>query len=269
MPVQTIPLDAERSPKQQAAPVWDRLWRYRPSDAKDDALLERERRGPRWALMVDRLEATFGAIEGLQTVELGSGRGDLSVLLAQRGARVTLLDASRAALEQAEHRFDRLGLTARFEQGDMFTTAEAWRDRFDVALSSGVIEHFKGDDRTSAITAHRRVIRPGGLTVISVPHAWCVPYRVWKLCLDLRRCYPYGMEIPYTRREIVSRARRAGFERTETHGLAFRQSVSDHWYKTLLGRRAVWADEPSCWDDLMGLVLLMFGWRDGVRLPGA
>ena len=249
-------------------PVWDRLWRHRPSDAKDDALLARERRGPRWAMIAERLEATFETIEGLRTIELGSGRGDLSVLLAQRGARVTLLDASNAALEQAGHRFDRLGLTARLEQGDMFATADAWRDRFDVALSSGVVEHFKGGERTRAIRAHRAVMRPGGLAVISVPHAWCVPYRLWKLYLDLLRRYPYGMEIPYTRREIVSRARRAGFERVETHGLAFWQSVGGHWYKTLLGRRAVWADAPSRLDDMMGLVLLMFGWRDGLWSPG-
>ena len=57
--------------------------------------------------MIDRyLNNAFGRIKGLNTIELGSGRGDLSVLLAERGANVTLLDASDAALEQARERFD-------------------------------------------------------------------------------------------------------------------------------------------------------------------
>ena len=210
-----------------AAATWDRLWRYHPTAARDEALLARERRGPRWMSIVDRLEGTFGSIRNLQTVELGSGRGDLSVLLAQRGARVTLIDSSAEVLRQARHRFDRLGLSAQYEHGDSLSTGESWSDRFDVSLSSGVVEHFRGDDRTRVVRAHFEALRPGGMGIISVPNAWCLPYRLWKSYLELRGWWPYGTELPYTRRELIRRSRDAGFDSVEGRCMGFWQSVGD------------------------------------------
>ena len=245
-----------------ARPVdWDRLWRHTPSDTRDDALLARERRSPRWASIVNKLEITFGSIEGLRTVELGSGRGDLSALLAESGAKVTLLDSSDKALGQARHRFDRLGLEADLQHGDMLRTPRSLRGRFDVALSSGVIEHFKSDDRTRAVQAHYDVLAPEGLAIISVPNAWCIPYRVWKLYLELRGWWPYGLELPYSRRELIGRARRVGFERIDGRCMGFWQSVGDQLGKNLLGRGPDWVDRRSFMDGTMGLVLLLFAWR--------
>lgn len=243
--------------------VWERVWRHLPSDAKDDAALARERRSPRWRTIVARLKATFGAIDGLKTVELGSGRGDLSVLLAREGARVTLIDYSDVALELAGRRFKRLGLDARFARADMLGEMGAWRDAFDVSASYGVIEHFKGRDRTRVVRAHHDVIRPGGLAVISVPNAWCVPYRLWKAYLEFRGWWPYGMEIPYSRGELLDRARRAGFARSRLDCTGLWQSIGDQWGRSVLGRGPDWVDKPSRWDPVMGFNLVLFGWRDG------
>lgn len=256
------------SAREPNAPDWDRLWHHQPSDAKDDQLLERERRSLRWARIVSHLEATFGSIEKLRTLELGSGRGDLSALLAERGAVVTLLDSSERALSQARQRFERRGLPGRYESADMLGALDAFRERFDVALSSGVIEHFAGEERTCAIRAHYEVLRPGGLAIISVPNAWCLPYRVRKLYLELRGWWPYGRELPYTRREIIRRASEAGFARAEATAMRFSRSLAP--------RRVVDGDRPespvAC--DMLhaanrtfrlhsafGFVLLLFGWR--------
>lgn len=252
--------DTPRSPAATGAPVWDRLWQHHHTDAKDDVVLERERRARRWSMISDRLRATFGRLENLRTIELGSGRGDLSTLLAESGAKVTLLDSSDRALDQARHRFDRLGLDGTFERADMFEYAGAHAGEFDVALSSGVIEHFKGAARTKVIRAHRDVLQPVGVTVISVPHARCIPYRVWKLYLELRGWWPYGMEIPYSARELRRRAHEAGFVSTEAHCMGFLQSVGVHWAQRLVGRRPGWTDKPSRLDSTMGFTLLMFGW---------
>ncbi len=241
--------------------AWDVLWRYRPPDSKDDALLAREARSPRWKLIVEKLETAFGSIQDLRTIELGSGRGDLSALLARRGAQVTLLDSSAKALEQASHRFNRLGLTSSYRQGDITGSLDPWRGRFDVALSSGVIEHFNGGDRTRVVRAHHDVLRPGGMAIISVPNAWCIPYRLWKFYLELRGWWPYGLEVPYTGRELIRRARRVGFERIEGRCMGFWQSVGDQLGKTLLGRRPDWIDRRSLLDGTMGLILLLFGRR--------
>ena len=247
----------------EAPELWDRLWRDALPEAKDDALLAREYRSPRWVLVVDRLESAFGSIRGLQTIELGSGRGDISALLAERGAEVTLFDQSVAALDQARRRFDRLGLRARYDCGDVLQALDPWRGRYDVALSLGVIEHFRGDERTRVIRAHYDVLKEGGMAIISVPNAWCLPYRLWKLYLELRRWWPYGMELPYGKRELLRRAKAAGFTQTEAVSVGFWQSLGDHWGRMLGARRPDWGTRKSALDRWMGFVLLFFGRRGG------
>src|SRR5262245_43145895 len=99
---------------------WDKLWSYQPSAERDNAILAREAASKRWRMIRDRIRRTFGCIKGLRAIELGSGRGDLSALLAEEGARVTLLDSSERALSQARSRFSRLGLEGQFQLGDLF-----------------------------------------------------------------------------------------------------------------------------------------------------
>jgi cyclopropane fatty-acyl-phospholipid synthase-like methyltransferase len=207
------------------------------------------------------LTRTFGQVAGLRTIELGSGRGDLSVLLAERGAKATLLDASDQALVQAERRFDRLGRAAEFVQADLFDLSQRLHRRFDVALSSGVIEHFRGDRRSDAIRAHFDVLRDGGLAVISVPHAWCLPYRLWKGYLELRGWWPYGLEIPYTKRELIRRARETGFRQAEAVALGFWQSIGDRLRPGQSGRRRDWVARRSILDPFMGLSAVLFAQR--------
>ena len=249
------------TPRAVGPEVWDRVWQTPPPDAKDDARLARERHHPRFQLIVDRLLRTFGSLEGLRTIELGSGRGDLSVLLAQHGADVTLLDYSARALAEARSRFNRLRLTGRFVGGDLLSLDDGYRGRFDVSFSYGVIEHFAGAARQRTVHAHHDVLRPGGLAIISVPYALCAPYRMWKWYLQCRGWWPYGMEIPYTRAELIGCARRVGFARTEAHCLAFWHSLVSHLCKPLLGWNVDWAKKSSRLDRIMGSILLMFAWR--------
>ena len=243
--------------------VWDRIWSRPPSAEKDATILARELRSRRWSLITDRLTREFGSLQDLRTIELGSGRGDLSVLLAQQGARVTLLDANDSALSRARTRFEALGLTADYVKGDLLAPDASWSSRFDVSLSSGVIEHFRGEDRTEAVRAHHVALRSGGLAVVSVPYAWCVPYRIWKCYLELRSWWPYGMEIPYSRRELRRCAARVGFADAETWTMGFLQSLGVHWWQRVVagGRRPDWADSNCRLDSMMGLVLLLFARR--------
>ena len=243
--------------------AWERAWRHEPSLEKDAAHLKRETRSPRFTLFVDRLEQTFGSIAGIKTIELGSGRGDLSALLARLGAHVTLLDTCHTVLDQARARFARLGLTADYILGDLLGNLGQLHGQYDVSLSAGVIEHFTGDDRTRAIAAHRAVLAPGGMTMISVPNALCPPYRVWKAYLEFRGWWPYGPEMPFAHGELRRRAHKVGFLLPETHGVTFWQSIGDQWIRRLLGRGPDWIDRPSRLDHLMGATLVMFGWQPG------
>lgn len=243
-------------------PVWTRVWQTTPSSEKDARMLTRERRGPRWNWVRQELHKTFGGLIGLRTIELGSGRGDLSVLLAEEGAEVTLLDANAAALESAARRFAGLGLRARFVQDDLREVGVTTLPSFDVALSIGVIEHFSGPQRTRVLRAHYDTIHRHGLAVVSVPHSWCLPYRIWKTYLEWRRWWPYGPEFPYSRSELSRRAREAGFSGVQLRAFGLLHSLGEHWVKRLRGQRPSWTDAPSAWDPLLGLSLVMIARKE-------
>lgn len=259
--LQTAKLDQPPSRKDTGTPVWERVWKHVPDPAEDDAALDRERNGPRWGCMVDAMKQTFGSLKGLRTVELGSGRADLSVLLAQEGAEVTLVDQSDMALDLARQRFDRLGLSATYREGDLLDPQDLVQHQFDVSLSYGVIEHFKNDTRTKTIQTHHDVIRPGGMVVIGVPNAWCPQYRAWKAYLELRGWWPYGMEIPYSRRELLSRAAKTGLVDLRVPCTGFWQALGDQWGRSIIGRGPDWSQRKSMLDPWFGFSLLLLGWR--------
>lgn len=241
--------------------VWDRIWRDAPDAAKDHAQLDRERNSQRWQRFAARLRANHGDIRNLATIELGAGRGDVSVLLAQQGAKVTLVDCSDVALQRAGERFEQLGLPARFIKADLFGDLSALAHRFDAALSVGVVEHFRGDQRTRAIAAHAAVLRSGGTAMISVPNAWCAPYRAWKAYLELRKWWPYGFEFPYSRRELRNRASDAGLISRELFAEGWLRSICDHWGRGIFHRQ--WSGGArSSWLDRWGYDLILLADRN-------
>lgn len=250
------------------AQVWERLWRDAPDVRKDHDILLRERKGPRWSALRERLAATFGTLRGLRTIELGSGRGDVSVLLAQAGADVTLLDYAPRALDLARERFRRLGLEARFIRADFLVDRLDLAEQFDVALSIGVVEHFKDDNRTAALRAHHDVLRPGGVVAVSVPYAGCPTYRLWKAWLEWRGWWPYGLEIPYTRRELRRRAREAGFHDIRLDTFGWRESCTDHFHRQLLRRNVPVDPSRSPLDRWVGAVLLLLARREDGGVKG-
>ena len=124
-----------------------------------------------------------------------------------------------------------------------------------------MVEHFRGRHRTDALRFHHDVLRPGGIAIVSVPHAHCPTYRLWKLYLEKRGWWPYGMEIPYSKRELSQRARDAGFDRAEVVAQGFWQSVGDHICKSLLHSKVDLSRRTSILDNVMGMTALCFAWR--------
>ena len=95
-----------------------------------------------------------------RVVEIGAGRGTLSMYFADDGWECTLVDASDEALDRAGHAFADHGLRANCLVGDA-TALELPSDAFEVAFSIGLLEHF--EDPTEVFTEHVRVVTPGGV----------------------------------------------------------------------------------------------------------
>lgn len=95
-----------------------------------------------------------------RTLEVGAGSGRLSCFLALRGHRTVCLDFAPAALRAARQNYAAVRTVGEFVTGD--ATRLPFSDgRFDVVLSTGLLEHFA--DPAPILGEMARVLRPGGL----------------------------------------------------------------------------------------------------------
>jgi 2-polyprenyl-3-methyl-5-hydroxy-6-metoxy-1,4-benzoquinol methylase len=104
---------------------------------------------------------------GDRFLEIGCAPGKLlSWVAAELKAEVAGLDYSARGLSTAKRLFAALQLKADFRCEDLRTTTFAPAS-FDVVLSVGVIEHF--DDPRPIVQDHLRLVKPGGIALITVP----------------------------------------------------------------------------------------------------
>lgn len=103
-------------------------------------------------------------LDGSQALDVGCGRGEVSVQLALLGARVTGIDISPESLSKARALAHRHGMAGRVDLGDGNVEALSFADdSFDLAVSAGVLS-FVDFDR--AIAELARVIKRDGTAVI-------------------------------------------------------------------------------------------------------
>ena len=217
--------------------VWDSVWRgteLTPIAVRRK--FDRESKTLRWKAIRDSLCAQFGSLKGLRTIELGAGTGDISLLLASEGAVPTLLDANDRALTIARLQFEVMNFPANFITGDFFDLDPSLLGQFDAAVSYGVVEHFRGVDRILACKSHAKVLRPGGMVAISVPNAHCLPYRLNKWREEVTGKWVWGLEIPYTRKELDEVAREMGLESWFIHGSSFLRDWDQFLFSPITSR---------------------------------
>jgi len=182
--------------------LWDELW-SEPVSAEEDLLnLAREENGIRWQRLEQIALRKFGKLDGLRVIEIGAGAGTNAALMARRGANVTILDYSEAALRRAMEFFRRINLTAELVCQDVLSLPADLLGRYDISMSFGLTEHFRGEERLRINKAHFDLLRPGGMAVISVPNKYNPPYRLFKVAAGLVGAWKVGGEYPYSRREL-------------------------------------------------------------------
>lgn len=137
----------------------------RPHDWGDAPELFGPRHAYRESLMLRRL---LPRLPGPEVLNAGAGAGSLSVRLAALGLRVTSIDASPELCA-----FTRRALAARglaednpVRPGDL-QRLDLPSGAFDAVACGEVLEHL--DDDRAGLAEIARVLRPGGVAVITVP----------------------------------------------------------------------------------------------------
>src|SRR5215216_222881 len=106
----------------------------------------------------------------LDILDVGCGSGANSAALAAKGHRLHGIDLSQAAIEKYRRQgFD--GRVCDIENGLDYPDAT-----FDVVFCSEVIEHMTSPE--TLVAEMRRVLKPGGLLVLSTPNSAYWLYRV-------------------------------------------------------------------------------------------
>ncbi len=144
--------------------------------------------------LMERLLRDAGVADGMRVLDIGCGRGEVSLLLARLvgpDGSVLGLDRDGAALEVAAARARELGLAhLAFRQADLADPGLVPRS-FDAVVGRRVLMYLA--DREAVVRALAEALRPGGLAVFQEADATMVPASSAPLPLH-RRVYGWVWE---------------------------------------------------------------------------
>lgn len=160
------------------------MYSAHPSPAHGDKLAAAARRTP---LRLRCCGVERGDYVGKEVLDAGCGTGEYAVWFAAEGARVTGIDLSRGALEEARAYARRAGIDrVTFEERSVLETGFP-DGSFDLVYCTGVLHHTPAP--FAGFRELCRLLRPGGKVLVSLYNrAGCLPrdlrWRIVRLVAD-------------------------------------------------------------------------------------
>ena len=160
----------------------------------------------------------LGDVAGLEVLDAACGTGRYAFLLAQSGARVTGIDASKDMLAHARRKAEEHGVSMDLRLGDLREMPFA-DGSFDLAICALAFCHLP--DIGPPVRELARVLRPGGRVVISDFHPFCL-LMGWRTALHRPEATYWIENRLHLTEEYVRSLLDAGFTLTD-----LRESVVD------------------------------------------
>lgn len=199
--------DARMRGKRAAVPSGETMLEW------DGAPSEVQAYGPAFAARTYLVERAFRRLRPSLMLDIGCGRGNVTVLAAKYAQTVYATDLAGGAIAETQQRLashgDAHAGVANALTGEWGSLPAPERP-FDAILLSEVLEHL--DDDTGMMRAAHRLLAPGGSLVVTVPG----DPSLWTEWDDLA-----GHVRRYTRTELLGKLRSAGFEITECTNWGF------------------------------------------------
>ncbi|MGQ7248389.1 bifunctional 2-polyprenyl-6-hydroxyphenol methylase/3-demethylubiquinol 3-O-methyltransferase UbiG [Halomonas sp. V046] len=173
-------------------------------------------------LRLDFIDARVG-LAGRRVLDVGCGGGILSEAMARRGANVTGIDLSEAALEAGRRHAEETGVELEYRWISVEQMAEEAPQRFDVVTCLEMLEHVP--DPEAVVRACQRLVKPGGHLVLSTinrnPKAYALAILGAEYVLNLvpRGTHDYARFIRPS--ELARWCRDAGLTVCEQSGLTY------------------------------------------------
>ncbi len=130
-----------------------------------------------------------------EVLDLGSGAGQNSALLAYCGRKTTLLDISQGNLDFSMKVFDNLNLSGNYCLANMTKLLPFEDNSFETVFSIGVFEYFTDAEIKRILKEAFRVARKR--VIIMVPNAVSVAYRVGYWISKAANKWIWGGERPF------------------------------------------------------------------------
>lgn len=128
---------------------------------------------------------------GQRVLEIGCGTGTLSLLMAERGAHVTAIDASLGMLAEAERKAAESGLAEAIEfyHLDVTELTDHFEPgSFDIIVSTLAFSEFPPEVQHYALREASQLLKPNGQLLIAdemVPAGFWLRFVFWVVCLPL------------------------------------------------------------------------------------